>query len=72
MSDKVIVTYFLLAILILYMKLGGNDILYNLIHIWIRLYIYILTLVYILCIIYCVYIIIYIHKLNIILYNYVR
>ena len=25
MSDKVIVTYFLLAILILYMKLGGND-----------------------------------------------
>ena len=25
LSDKVIVTYFLLSILILYMKLGGND-----------------------------------------------
>ena len=40
MSDKVIVTYFLLAILILYMKLGGNDDSMDLVDVGFIVYIY--------------------------------
>ena len=42
MSDKVIVTYILLAILILYMKLGGNDDSMDLVDVGFIVYIYII------------------------------
>ena len=73
MSDKVIVTYFLLAILILYMKLGGNDdsmdlfdvgfivYIYNILYIInIYIYKYIYIIYYIIYYIYYIYIYIFV------------
>ena len=68
MSDKVIVTYFLLAILILYMKLGGNDDSMDLFDVGFIVYIYnILYIIniYIFINIYIIYYIYYIYILYI-------